>query len=179
MSHPYITIRCPAKGTAVVGLSREESPTLTGGFGGWERIPRPRRVALTDHTGSEPYTQKIALRFDGWSEQASVEADIAKLTAMAVGREFGASPPIVRVKGPVLGDRIDWVIEDLEFGESLWNAKGRIRQDVTVSLLEYVKPDVVKLSPAARRRVIAAAAPSRKAKAKAKVKNTRGTNRGR
>lgn len=178
MADPKLRIRCPSKGLAVYALATEQAPVVTGGFGGWDRIARPRRVALTDWQGSEPFQMVVSLRLDGWAQNRSIEADVKALVAMAVDRGSRTGPPAVNMEGSGIPlQRLVWVIDNLEFGDVLWGADfgqpnaGRLRQDVTITLLELVQADLVALSPAKKARA--------KATSKRKPGNTRGTNRGR
>ena len=166
-----IVLACPTRGSRVAARCTEQAPTLTGGFGGWERIARPRRVALTDWQGTEPFTMTISLRLDGWAAQRSIEPDVKALMDMAVDRGSRVGSPTVYAAGSLPLQGVAWVIDSLDFGESLWSpARVRLRQDVTVTLLERVQADLVALSPA------------KKARAKADAKKptvTRGPSRGR
>jgi len=159
-----IVLACPARATRIAAHCTEQAPTLTGGFGGWERIARPRRVALTDWQGVEPFTMTISLRFDGWAAQQSIEPALTALLDMAVDRGSRSGPPTVYAAGSLPLRGVGWVIDSLEFGDSLWSPRRvRLRQDVTITLLERVASDLVALTPAVR------AAEKAKAKTKAKT----------
>lgn len=161
---------------------------ISGGYGGWELIARPRRVALTEWTGNEPVRQEVALLFDGWAGEArrgsvaaavvaaqrslfpkdydarsrrrpatppsevSVEDDLIELGRMAsIDWGDGIQPPLVRGFGILLPD-YTWAIESLEFGDDalLNRRRQRVRQAVTVTLLQHVAADRVRVSPAER-----------------------------
>ena len=147
MASPLITILCPSKRLVVTALAGEQAPTVTGGRGGWQIIARPRRTAITDWNGTEPYRMTVSLLFDGYGDDRSVEADLKFLEEMAVDRRSRTGPPKVKVTGAIPKPGREWVIEDLADGSSvLWGENGRVRQDVTVTLLEYVASDLVALS---------------------------------
>lgn len=124
--------------------------TPSGGVGGWEEVARPRRTAVVSWQGRPAKRIAFTLTFDGWPDQ-SVEDDCRILHNMGEPRAPGKPPPELRLMyGPYgTGDQT-WVIEDLEWGEELRDSElRRVRQEVTVTLLEYRSPDFA-LSPADR-----------------------------
>jgi hypothetical protein len=160
-------------------LAGEGAPTLAGGFAKWGVIDRPRRVGMTVLQGYDPMTMDVPVRFDDVIHQAGVdlERDIQMLHWMAgrgklfaadghVGASGKGDSPIVNVYSsdshgkqtplipPDVWD-IDWVITGLTFDPSpIRNTAGRrIRQDVTVTLTQYVgSPGTALDSPTVRAR---------------------------
>lgn len=132
----------------------ENAPRISGGYGGWQEVERPKKMPLTEWQGSPPYRMEVDLLIDGWAAGTSVEAGVAILERM--GRDPGgdAPPPFLRIRlpsGSPRSPKIAWVIENLEWGDSLRLRNGkRTRQAVTVTLLQFV--DDEQLSPAKRRK---------------------------
>jgi LysM repeat protein len=146
---PPITVR---------GLRGNTPPTPAAGTGGWQLVPRPRRKSLTQWKGIDPFQQQFSLIFDGLANDQSVEPSCLALEQMARPPAEQTPPPIVRVVGVVPHPELDYVIGDgnggpgLAWGDVLYSPSGyRIRQEVTVTLLEYVADDRVASVPAAAR----------------------------
>jgi LysM repeat protein len=145
---------------AVTALRGQTAPAATGGFGGWNKVARPRRKALTVWGGIEPYQQAFSIIFDGLLGDVSVETGIRTLELMAMPPATGQEPPLVRVAGAVPRPGLTYVIETLEWDPApMWSRNGyRVRQEATVHLLEYVRPDrLVQSSGAEKARTKAAA----------------------
>lgn len=126
----------------------------TSGFGGWELVNRPRRQAATLWTGIEPLRMPVPIVLDGFRGDDSVESEVSKLEAMARPPARGAEPPIVNVSGPgIPHSDIDWVIENIEWGEGLLSRSGRerVRQEGTITLLRYVADDRLSIRSAQER----------------------------
>jgi hypothetical protein len=141
-----ITVTCPLDAG---------SPVLTDGFGGWETVDRPKRPGITRFKGKSPFKQDIAILFDGWIEGTSQEHNIT--TLMRMGEQPGdlQEPPKIRLIGMALRKDLIWVIDSLDFDSTnvIWDfsASGspvRVRQAVTIHLLQYV-PDSIVTTPAA------------------------------
>ena len=151
-----VRLTAPALRATVTAWMTEESPRITSGYGGWEEVARPRRVALTLWRGRSPYRMTLPLLLDAWDTQRDedVEADVRVLERMARPAGEGLDPPTVRAEGALpRGSQVEWVVESLEWGESLTRGDGRrVRQAVTVGLLEKIDDVlVVERSAAARR----------------------------
>lgn len=123
--------------------------TPSGGFAGWSEIARPDDVAMTDWTGSSPLRQSLPLLLDRYRDGRSVERRVR--TLMKLGRDaYGdeAVPPVFRVFGPVHFSGKHWVCEDIAFDTAnvIRSRSGFLmRQPLTLSLMEYVPPGVVKI----------------------------------
>jgi hypothetical protein len=129
-----------------------EAPKPTGGYGGWDITPRPRRVALTQWRGREPIQMDVQILFDGFKKNDSVEYDITKLERMAL--PYKVEPPKVKLIGTAIPHSdLDWVIQNIEWGASLSLRNGdRVRQEATVTLYSHIDVDKVKLTAAAKAR---------------------------
>ena len=138
-------------GTKVVVLRGSEPPRMTGGGGGWQIVQRPRRLGLTQWQGREPYQMDVPVLFDGWADGDDVEADIARLNQMQMGKNSDP-PPTLQIDGAVPVKGIRWVIAGIEWGTNVIWVSGvngrpvRQRQDAVVKLLQYVKDDRLVIS---------------------------------
>jgi hypothetical protein len=119
-------------------------------------------VSLTDWQGVDPYTMVLAVRFDGWARRESMEVQINDLLNMARDLSTRDGPPVVSVSGPVpLPDTTRWLIDDVQWGNSLWehvNHDGvpvkvpyRVRQDVVITVVEVEEADTVAFKSPAKK----------------------------
>ena len=131
--------------------------TVTGGVGGWEDLPRPRRRAATDYVGTPAYTEVLPLLIDGTEtsrgHDTPIEGRIRTLISWGVPRKGADRPAVLRISGPLrVPASKRWVIQDLEWGPQIRNQAGRrVQQYVTVTLKEYVEPVILR-GPAAKSR---------------------------
>jgi hypothetical protein len=141
----YFYIFRSSDGATVKVLRGDDPPTMVGGIGGWQTIARPRRTALTQWAGRDPYQMDVPILFDRWHDQQSIEREIRQLNKMALGLDFNP-PPTVTIDGavpdvPVAGGT--WVISGIDWGTDVYWDQGndgtpfRMRQDAVVHLLEY------------------------------------------
>lgn len=142
----------------VRGLRGTTAPTPGGGFGGWKLVARPRRKSLTQWQGIDPFQQQLSLIFDGVTDDSSVEPSCIALERLAQPPAQRTAPPTVKVLGVIPHPELVYVIGDgnggpgLAWGDSIYSRSGyRIRQEVVVTLLEYVADDRVAAQPAATR----------------------------
>ena len=139
----------------------EDRPDVSG-YGGWDEVARPRRRPLTTFKALPGLHLTLPLLLDGWADNASVEADIASIERLGTATGSDGEPPRVRVtaRGSAVPhqDRT-WVIGDIVWGDALMNGAGnRTRQQVTLTLYEYVEDlHLAEKSAAARRRTKAKA----------------------
>jgi LysM repeat protein len=134
-------------GLTVRGIRSPDPPQQQGGYGTWEVVARPKQIGLTRWAGREPLRMKLPLMFDGWRERISIEQQITNLTKMALPAA-GGEPPTLDVVGAHPARHITkWVIESLDWGTNvIWvmasnGSPVRVRQDVTVNLLQMVEED--------------------------------------
>jgi hypothetical protein len=135
---------------------------LTSGVGGWEEVDRPGRTPISR------WRHRVSLRVDVplWiasADRTSIEPQIEVLTALA-----GRGPRWVEAEPPHLifdtggvspwdaqtyPDQL-WVIDALSWGTNLlYNSAGnRYRQDVTVTLLQFVDDVAIPDQSLAKRR---------------------------
>jgi hypothetical protein len=129
--------------------------TIQGGHGGWSTQARPGRPDMTAWDGTPAVQWTIPMSFDGFDAGRSVERNIATLESWGLpDTDAGDEPPRLTITALAGRGRATakWVIQSIEYGEQIRNDSGqRIRQDVTVTFLEYVPGQVLK-GPAAKSR---------------------------
>ena len=136
-----VTFRA-SNGASVRVLRGDGPPKIVGGSGGWDVVSRPRRVALTQWIGRDPYRMDIPIIFDNYKNKGSVEEDIARLNNMSIGHDF-SPPPTLNIDGAVPVKGATWVIEAIDWGDDVyWQQSDlgqffRMRQDAVVHLLQY------------------------------------------
>lgn len=147
MALPLRQIRMDSRNPdlTVFAFLAADHPELTDGYGGWEVIPRPRRRAYTRWMGTNPFRLRLSLIIDKYQEQDSIEHICQTLERMATSPDAFTPPPLVDVDGAVPHPRTGWVIDNLEWGQSIRhpNTLNRLRQEVVVHLLQHVPVDVV------------------------------------
>jgi hypothetical protein len=137
----YVTFRA-SNGSTVKVLRGDGPPKIVGGSGGWDVVSRPRRVAMTQWTGRDPYRMDVPILFDGYRFKDSVEEDIARLNNMSIGHDYDP-PPTINIDGAVPVKGATWVIENIDWGDEVYwelSAQGRyyrMRQDAVVHFLQY------------------------------------------
>jgi len=139
---------------------------VTQGYGGWQEVARPRRSTLTVWQSQPALRMDLPLLFDGLRTNESVQSQLAQLERLAGPSASDRQPPRIRIQahgGFVPHQSSLWVIDSLSWGDGAMNARGSVvRQQVTVSLLEYVADVRVSEDSAANRARFAAAAPKTK-----------------
>ena len=158
-----------------VALLGPEGAKMTDGFGSWEVAPVPRDVGITEWTGRKNYTMDVDLLYDGFSThplRPSMPASFIGAPRLPTGIRFGDyrvpvegmvqsleklalrlpgedAPHSVRVFGAVPHPEVRWVIQGLDFGDAIRDKVSgrRLRQQVTVHLLEYNQPGDLKKLP--------------------------------
>lgn len=121
---------------------------LTQGFGGWESISRPQRVAITRFTGTDPLGQDIPILIEsaGGLNGLSIEGRIKDLIYNARAKSDGYPSTVYRMQGPVWYTEKRWIIADIDWGEQLRSRYGwPVRQRATLKMLEFVNPDTIKV----------------------------------
>jgi hypothetical protein len=116
----------------------DQPPKMTGGYGGLERIERRYRLPIVEWARGEAYAMTFGLLFDGYRDRRPVDADVNVLEQMARAPGGEGEPPIITADGPLpRSKRVKWRIEQLEFGDSIWTGRSRLRQQVTVTLVQH------------------------------------------
>lgn len=142
----------------VEGIFDESIPKITGGYGGWTVIPRPKRVGLTQWTGSDPIRLQFGIIFNGWgtlgggdmrsegkaANNVSVEPQCNALSKLALpDRPSRSRPPTVKVSSPgnLPFDEKVYVIETLVWGDNVIRDRDsglRLRAGAAITLLEFI-----------------------------------------
>lgn len=145
--------------TITARLSADRPNIDQGHGGGWTEVARPRRSTLSIWNGQPAYRMSLPILLDRFRDQLSVEREIAWLVRLASPSAADGQPARVRItaKGAAVpGQSRTWVIDGLTWGDAAMTKNGnRSRQQVTLSLLEYIA-DVRVDSAALRQRQKAA-----------------------
>lgn len=135
-------------GTGLVLEMGDGEAQLTQGFGGWESVSRPQRVAITRFTGTDPLGQDIPILIEsqGGLNGLSIEGRIQDLIYNARAKSDGYPSTVYRMQGPVWYTEKRWIIADIEWGEQVRAIYGwPVRQRATLKMLEFVNPDAIKV----------------------------------
>jgi hypothetical protein len=157
---------------SVVARLAEDRPNVEAGYGGWDEVVRPRRSPITTWRASPGLRLTLPILLDGWEDDVSVEPQISRIQQMGRPVASDGDPPRVRIEAtgsaiPYTG-RV-WVVTELAWGDALMNARGnRVRQQVTLSLLEYVRDVYLAERSAANRRKKKKATAKKRSGAKSK-----------
>ncbi len=127
--------------------------TLVGGLGGWREVERQDDLSVSDWDGQELLKQDISILLDGWATNESVDRQLN--TILKLGRDSRGehAPAVFRVSGPVYFEGKAWVLPpdgiDLTGGEiETIRRQGNgelLRQEVILHLMEYRRPDTIKV----------------------------------
>lgn len=141
LRYQHVRFRTYSPSSVLDVLMGDGAAQLSGGFGGWQVVQRPKRISLTEWNGVDPTTQTIPVMFDGWTDERSVEPEIARLEAMSRASPGELEPPIVRIAGPIHHPELDWVINDIQHGETIRRRHDgrRVRQASSVALMHYIE----------------------------------------
>jgi hypothetical protein len=138
----WITIRAVDPPTTITARLGADRPNVTQGYGGWTEVTRPQRSTLTVWTGSPALRMDLPILFDDWRTGTSVEREISALERLGFPSSSDGWPPRITLSAPGSGvphQNVPWVIDTLTWGDALANTRGnRVRQQVTLGLLEYV-----------------------------------------
>lgn len=147
-----IPAKVPGNSGAGVRFDMGDGPAqLTQGFGGmWEAVPRPQKRAAMRFVGADPIGQDIPILIDGFAQDRPIDHLLDGLLLQQQPKDGGFEgmypPTIWRIQGPIHMPQKRWVVADIEFGDALRNEHGRlVRQAATLKLMEYVRPDRVKV----------------------------------
>lgn len=144
----------------------DERPNPSSGYGGWEEVERPRRKPITTWKSQPGLQLELPLLLDGWADDRSVEHEISQVEKLGLPTAADGEPPQLKIAaagGMVPHQTVTWVVADLSWGDALANEQGnRVRQQFTLTLLQYVE-DIYLAQRSAANRV-------RKKKAAAKRK---------
>jgi hypothetical protein len=142
-----VIVRRVDTGETVVG-KLDDDDNLTGGYGGWTTLDRPRRRAAVAWVGTPGATYTLPLALDGMETtpgvDTSVEPSCNLLETWGRSPDPVTPPPVLQVFGDLLvAPTSGWALQDLSWGVRERNSAGeRIRQVVTLTLLQTDDPAV-------------------------------------
>jgi hypothetical protein len=150
----------------------DSRPDVASGYGGWNEVTRPWRPPITTYQAPPALHLTLPILLDGYAQGVSVERDIAQLQHMSTATASDGATPRVRVyatgSAVPYSDRT-WVVGDLTWGDAEMDVRGnRTRQQVTLTLYEYVEDVYMTEKSAAQRRRSAKKVPKTKSGASAK-----------
>ena len=95
---------------------------------------------------------ELGIILDGFRTNDEVELDISAIESMAL--PYLKEPVPVRVLGSAVPhDDVSWVINSITYGEALRKPDGRrVRQQMTLSMYGYQRPDRLQLRAAVNAR---------------------------
>lgn len=141
-----VIVICGKPARAFGGWYTDESPSISGGYGGYQSTLRPKRAPLTDWQGRDLFILTVPLILSRGGK--SIHDDRAALDALATGTRHNPPPPVkvFGVPEPV-GASGSWVIQDPGWGDLLRRSDGALyRQFVTLTLLEYIDETLLQAS---------------------------------
>lgn len=160
-SAPLGYVRFWSPTISVLAPLGDGSPVLTQGFAGWEEVEMPRRKSRTVWKGRQPLKQTIPLLFDTLHDErnaAVLERTIRNFERLC-GVGIPGEPPVIQFDSAGLvpydfhdSPHIRWVVDGYEPGETLRAGPHRVRQETTVTVMEYVEDTQLAVSAAALRR---------------------------
>jgi len=160
----YVTLTTQAPRLTLRALMDTDPPVISQGYGGFEEVTRPGRRSLVSWTGVAPYRLALALVLDGYELNlpardrlpgTSIEAACQTLERMAAFQQAFQAPPKVKVSGiAVPHSSLFWYIDELTWGDMLRSKEGgRVRQHVTLVLVQAVADATLKVQASAHRRL--------------------------
>ena len=138
----WVTVSTTDPPMTVTARLSDERPNVESGFGGWEEVARPRKTPITTFKSTPGLRLTLPILLDKWQEGVSIEKTISDLQQMGRPIAKDGEPPHIKISaagGAVPYQGRTWVLSDLGFGDALMNDKGdRVRQQMTLSLLEFI-----------------------------------------
>lgn len=154
----YVTLVSSSPKLTVSAILSQDMPKVTG-FGGWNEVVRPRRVAFVDWQGNSPIRLAFGLMLDAWGDgPLTVEQDCLDLERMARPGPQNQKPPTLKItEGELPHMNVTWVIDSLEWGDCIRqrDTGKRVRQVVSLVLVAVSDPYASAKSPAASNRAAA------------------------
>jgi nucleoid-associated protein YgaU len=147
-----------------------KAPVITGGYGGWSVVSRPRLRSVVEWVGVDPMEVTIDVLIDslawprtvggweGWDLREAahnVHATVRSLEEIAKPTAVGQSSPTFKVKGKLVPSNptMTWVISALKWGDTIYNTEGFIiRQEATITILQADGGEHVRILPPVKKR---------------------------
>ena len=150
-----VTLASQSPNISMTVLLDSAGAVVSGGYGGWDIIARPRRQALTHWAGRNPFSMSVSIILDSHMEGGNIESQCSRLERFALPHPNpGGTPPVLRVSGRAIPhDDLSWVVDTIEWGDTIRDSSGyRTRQFATVNLIRYVQADKIQVTAAANAR---------------------------
>lgn len=137
-------------------------PGVTAGYGGWSRVARPRKKALTEWVGRDSVSIDIAFMLDNFSNGAGryVEKNITILEQFAGIDSLDREPPLVLLSstpeplmphGQFRASHVRWFVDTLTWDADaviVNRAGNRIRAGGSLTVTQFVEDErLAKLAP--------------------------------
>jgi hypothetical protein len=141
----------------------------TGGYGGWSRVARPRKKALTEWVGRDSMSIEIPFLFDAYTDPMEnpglwIEDQIRSLERMAGIDAGDPEPPLIEVTSnpekliphnEKRAGHVDWFVESITWDPELTivnNVGNRLRAGGTCVITQYVKDEKLETSATKNRK---------------------------
>jgi hypothetical protein len=179
-----IRIPNPGRSGTTVDAYLTGAVVVTAGYGGWSRVARPRRIALTEWVGRDAMSMELPLMFNTFGEAELdepgmiTERNIRALERLAGIDETDPEPPLFEIfstpaklvpHNEARAGHIGWFIQDLSWDASsiiINSAGNRERAACTVTITQFVSDERLAKTSAAKARAKA----KKKSKGKKKAK---------
>lgn len=138
----FVTLRCPGLKSSVRALMGEDVPRITGGYGGWDVVDRPRKRGTVEYAGPDPLRMELEIVLDAWGwdiPRTNVNDDLKDLEDMASPRGENRPPPSIKVDGKAIprDKSMSWVIDNISWGTSIVGTEGQVlRQTAQLQLIQ-------------------------------------------
>jgi hypothetical protein len=141
------------------------APVVVAGYGGWSRIARPRRMALTEWVGRDALSVAFDFILDDLAEGLGlyVESQCQILEELAGVEEGDPEPPLLRLEsspeplmphGQHRASDNRWFIESLVWNQDQVrynNAGNRVRAQATITLTVFSEDERLSAAATARK----------------------------
>lgn len=146
------------------------APIVVAGYGGWSRVPRPRKKALTEWVGRDSMSIEIEFLIDAFAQfdvrfpGVFVEKNIRALERMAGIDRDDPEPPLIEVTSvpakliphnEVRASHVKWFIDALVWDRNTiitLSSGNRVRAGGTVTITQFVEDERMDTKTAVEKR---------------------------
>lgn len=130
----------------------DDPPRYSGGNARWTAIERPRRKSITQFGGEDPWTCVLKVMFNAWP-RGDVEPLVKLLEDRMHRPDARVEPDLLSLRGPAMAHAdLVWVLTEIDdSGMAERRSDGRrCRQELSLTFMEYVSPELIvqQMSPA-------------------------------